>query len=97
MDGQRTANYYKELEKQSNTGEVAITGEVTFDEVQARRDEIMEIIGNKLNGPSFGLEFNVPNFVCSGIFQKISGDRIFLKDATQVEICLLYTSPSPRD
>jgi hypothetical protein len=63
-----------------------IAGVPSVDEVEVRRDEIYEIIGNKLSGPSFGLEFNIPNFVCSGIFIKISGDRIFLKDATQVEI-----------
>ena len=70
----------------------AVPGEISFnpnqahiDEVQARRDEILEKIGDKLAGPAFGLEFNVMNDVCSGIFKKISGDRIFLTDATQVE------------
>jgi hypothetical protein len=63
-----------------------VTGNVSVDPIQARRDEIMEIIGDKLRGPRFGLTFKDPNYICSGIFERISSGMMQLKEATQIEI-----------
>ena len=63
-----------------------VTGEVSVVPIQDRRDEIMEIIGKKLRGPRFGLTFKHLNYICSGIFERISSGIMQLREATQIEI-----------
>jgi hypothetical protein len=67
--------------------EEQVVGVTSIDPISARKEEIRDIIQSKIDQRKFfGVEFKVPNYVCSGIFNRISGDRIFLTDATEVEI-----------
>ena len=62
---------------------------LSFDPINARIEEIRAIIQSKLEERKpFGVEFKIPNYVCSGIFESVKRDSnsIFLKDVTQVEI-----------
>ena len=62
-------------------------GIVSLDPINVRIEEIRAIIQSKIEERKpFGVEFKITNYVCSGIFERVKDNSIFLKDVTQVEI-----------